>query len=133
MQIIYTHLDGSTTTYTDDTVLTANVFLGNSITGITFANRIEVLQANAKVVVPNPSVHLYGQVGTGFDYYGDVPYHVTDRGLSAWASERLSPDDLRLFTEQSANWGPTASDSSVFMSWWSRYISDPHVTLQANV
>jgi hypothetical protein len=124
MQVTYTHLDGTTQTYTANTAITTTPIIGH-IWATTWANRAADLRATAtstKDIVLANSTPVTLCYGTKTEY-------LTDYGLDYWAKERLSSADYANFTAQVASiTGATVTNQDPrFMSWWKQFTSDPNV------
>lgn len=129
-QITYTHLDGSVVTYTTDTVIAANLLLGN-----THSNSdqplIDWLTSQATTIV-NTTVLYNGNQAPITYYYKEVNEEIKDFGLGYWANERLSAEDLAKFQQDQAVWSTSSTprENDNFKIWWARFVADPHVAKQ---
>lgn len=120
MQVTYTHLDGTTQVYTANTAITHNKLLGNYKPGWSTIDQKLDLEAIASSSTTENGITYY--------YLAETNY-VTDFGLSAWAVERLTPEESTVYFQNSENWGESASTNPDFMHWWNKFATDPHVTV----
>ena len=132
MQVIYTRLDNSTTTFTTNTRMYANVYIGNSITPSDNVKYKTLANTAGSGITAEPAVSMQGDIMVIYREYREVE-PITDYGFSIWATERLTSEEHTVFTGQSAAWSGNAIASSDFHYWWARFTNDPHVQMQANV
>jgi hypothetical protein len=130
MQVTYTHLDGTVTTYTANTAITSKQYLGNSFVGHTAAEHLANLIALSDFTTVIYVTSFEGVPDTPKTlYYRNVTTYVTDFGLSTWAKERLSSTDHNTFVAQIDSIS-TPEQNPQFMMWWKKYVSDPNVVVQ---
>jgi hypothetical protein len=129
MQVTYQSSSIGTTVFTANTKVESNVFIGNS-----------TVFASAEYAEWPPEELPYVQQGVKavdrgdgvIDYYDDTVVYYTDYGHSLWAAETLTGTELDTFFAQVAVWASSVStvkSNPDFNYWWSRYTSDPKVTV----
>ena len=143
----YTKLDGNTWILTANTVISSNIFIGNSLWGwehptktgwlgyqfIGFANTELPKLANTW---SNITTYTWSGNGT-VAYFCDWEKKITDFGFALWASERLSSEDYESYDKMQLNLVASRErdpnfvtcDDTEFSYWFDRFLNDPNVVV----
>lgn len=135
MQITYTHLDNTVSTFTANTAVYGDVYLGNSIPREVNVQYQTLANTAGSGIIAVPAVSMQGDHMFNYMRANVEVSHITDFGFSIWAEERLTAEEKATYSSHAAVWNtlPDHNDDSNFVFWWNKFVTDPHVVLQANV